>query len=304
MNTEWLMDFIVLSEVGNFSRAAEQRAVTHTAFGRRIKQLEAWVGAPLVNRQKPISLTREGHVFLAVAQEVTENLNNVRMQFQQTAPAALKSVSIATGRTLGSKFFPQWYRALMPKTGFIRMSMVTGGAGQTVQYFIDEKADLLLVYQTPITDALLSQTAFVHKIVGKEIIVPVTADANMASMDLFDTQGAGQINWLNYDKSLSLKGVILPFLTQKQLFSQLNPVFEADNYDTMKEMVLAGVGIAWLPMSTVSRDMAKKRLFVLRNKSLQTTVNIILFKRATDQDAQLNEMWEKIEASDLPCENK
>ena len=57
MQTQWLEDFIALEQTRSFTRAAELCHVTHPAFGRRIKALEAWAGASLVERgSSPVRL--------------------------------------------------------------------------------------------------------------------------------------------------------------------------------------------------------------------------------------------------------
>ena len=50
MQLKWLEDFITLAQERSFTRAAELRHVTHPAFGRRIRALEAWAGTPLIKR--------------------------------------------------------------------------------------------------------------------------------------------------------------------------------------------------------------------------------------------------------------
>ena len=44
LDLEWLEDFLALAETGNFSRAAEARAIAQPAFSRHIRDLEDWVG--------------------------------------------------------------------------------------------------------------------------------------------------------------------------------------------------------------------------------------------------------------------
>lgn len=46
MQLKWLEDFIELVRTRSLSHAAETRCVTPPAFGRRIRALEDWVGAP------------------------------------------------------------------------------------------------------------------------------------------------------------------------------------------------------------------------------------------------------------------
>ena len=46
MDLKLLEDLAALAHERSFVRAAEARHVTHPAFGRRIRSLEAWVGVP------------------------------------------------------------------------------------------------------------------------------------------------------------------------------------------------------------------------------------------------------------------
>ena len=75
MQLKWLEDFIVLAQERSFTRAAELRHVTHPAFGRRIRALEAWAGTPLVERGGgPVTLTPAGHSFLETAGHMARSL--------------------------------------------------------------------------------------------------------------------------------------------------------------------------------------------------------------------------------------
>ena len=75
MQLRWLEDFVELARTRSFTRAAENRFVTHPAFGRRIRALEEWVGTPLVARSKPLMLTPAGSVFLDAATNAIEALH-------------------------------------------------------------------------------------------------------------------------------------------------------------------------------------------------------------------------------------
>jgi len=86
----WLEDFIELARTRSFSRAAENRFVTHPAFGRRIKALEQWVGAELVVRTHPVSLTAAGQLFLDAATHSTDVLYAARAQLQDGSGGLLR----------------------------------------------------------------------------------------------------------------------------------------------------------------------------------------------------------------------
>ena len=87
MQLKWLEDFIVLAQERSFTRAAEQRHVTHPAFVRRIRALEAWAGTPLVERGNggPVTLTPAGQSFLDTAGQMVRNLTQSHEELQSLA---------------------------------------------------------------------------------------------------------------------------------------------------------------------------------------------------------------------------
>ena len=81
MDTKWLEDFVSLAETRSFSRSAQLRHVTQSAFSRRIQSLEAWAGVQLVDRSAyPTRLTLAGATFYVQAQEILLSLQSSRTQ--------------------------------------------------------------------------------------------------------------------------------------------------------------------------------------------------------------------------------
>ncbi len=90
-----------------FSRAADTRHVTQSAFSRRIKQLELWLGVTLVNRATfPAELTREGRTFLPVAQETVRQFYNTRKALQPSREVQNPVLTFSALHTLTVTFFP------------------------------------------------------------------------------------------------------------------------------------------------------------------------------------------------------
>ena len=94
----------MLAQERSFTRAAELRHVTHPAFGRRIRALEAWAGTPLVERGGggPVTLTPAGQSFLDTAGQMARNLTQSHEELQSLAGRQARTVTLATGRTLGA----------------------------------------------------------------------------------------------------------------------------------------------------------------------------------------------------------
>ena len=83
MDTKWLEDFVSLAETRSFSRSAQLRHVTQSAFSRRIQSLEAWAGADLINRSSyPTTLTPAGQVLYAKALELLQFLHSTKIEMR------------------------------------------------------------------------------------------------------------------------------------------------------------------------------------------------------------------------------
>jgi DNA-binding transcriptional LysR family regulator len=115
MQFKWMEDLVALAKICRFSRAAELRNVTHPAFGRRIKALEDWSGAALVERgNSPITLTPAGARLLQDARDLLQGIEQARDALQSAAGRRERTVTLATGRTLARTWVADWLVRLHP----------------------------------------------------------------------------------------------------------------------------------------------------------------------------------------------
>ena len=122
MELKWLEDFLSLAETGSFSRSAEQRHVSQPAFSRRIRALEAWLGAPLVDRNAyPTQLTAAGEAFKGPAADLISRLHSARALARGLQPVAGGVLAFAVPHTLAFAFFPAFVPASSPSSLITRM---------------------------------------------------------------------------------------------------------------------------------------------------------------------------------------
>ncbi|MCD7757297.1 MAG: LysR family transcriptional regulator [Clostridiales bacterium] len=73
METDYLKEFIVLSETGNYLQAAEELFIAQSSLSKHIKALEIELGVPLFNRTpRKVELTSYGKSFLKCAQQIVD----------------------------------------------------------------------------------------------------------------------------------------------------------------------------------------------------------------------------------------
>jgi len=287
----WLEDFIELARTRSFSRAAENRFVTHPAFGRRIKALEQWVGAELVTRTQPVTLTRAGKLFLDAAHNSVDVLYAARAQLQESSAETEKVLRLATGRTLSQTFFPDWYEGIKQHCGVFPVSITTGGAQDVIMKLAAGEADILLIYSSPATRMLIDHQRYESQTIAHELLLPVSApDKRGKPLYRLDAK-AGAMPWLAFSQTLTLRGVLAKHLAELEQKPALKMVYQADSYESIQEMAVRGTGVAWLPQRLVHKDIAEGRLLVVGEQNLRIRFDVSLYRVRGSTNELVNAIW-------------
>lgn len=303
MQLVWLEDFIELARTRSFSRAAENRFVTHPAFGRRIKALEQWVGAELVTRTQPVSLTRAGKLFLDAAHNAVDVLHAARAQLQESPAETEELLRLATGRTLAQTFFPEWYEGVRQHCGAIPMSITTGGAPDVIMKLAAGETDMLLIYSSPASRMLVDRQRFESLTIAHELLLPVSApDKRGKPLYRLEPQ-AGSTPWLAFSQTLTLRGVLAQHLDSLDHKPALKMVYQADSYESIQEMAVRGLGVAWLPQRLVQRDLTQGRLLVVGEPGLRIRFDVSLYRLRGSNHAFVNAIWDYAAAHQQVSEN-
>jgi DNA-binding transcriptional LysR family regulator len=292
MQIEWLEDFIALANLGSFSRAAESRFVTHPAFGRRIRALEDWAGALLVERTQPVRLTDAGTLLLETAMHSVTMLQSARAQICGPKVKSENTLRIVTGRTLATRFFPDWYAALSSRLGPCPMSIMTGGAVQGIARLHAGDADFLLSYSSPLTRMLIDPQHCDSIVIGADELIPVSApDRNGGARFQIGADSQETVPWLAFSPSLSLRGVLSHHLEGMSRRPRLDMVCEADSYETLLAMTTRGNGLAWLPYMVIKDDLQNGLLRIAGDRSQRVGFDISLHRLKNLSNVHVDAIW-------------
>lgn len=263
MELKWLEDFVALADTSSFSRAAELRNVTQPAFSRRIRQLETWLGAPLINRATmPAELTPAGRNFLPLAQETIRMFNSARETLRPPAEQGL--VRFAALHTLTVTFFPDWLCMVQAGSRQFGTSFIAdrGGIEANLQALTDGETDFFLTYTHREVPFHLDREKFASLVIGTDRLIPVASPQlqingkPVAMAGLLDRPGASKLSvpYLGYDYS-SFFGVALGRMFMKNPPFKRRTVHESTISASLKQLALTGAGLCWLPQSLVHKEV-------------------------------------------------
>jgi LysR family transcriptional regulator, hypochlorite-specific transcription factor HypT len=293
MDHKWLEDFVMLARERSFSRAALLRHVTQPQFSRRIRSLEMWVGADLINRAGvPIGLTPAGEELLPVARRAVDSLSQVRARLRQAGGDG-DWVTLATGRTLSRTTVPAWSRAVRRALGDFRLRILTGSVHDGVQALTEGGADFLLSYTHPRLVMTLDERQFESRAVGRDELVPVCAPRPDGKPQ-FALPGTLRkpLPLLGFAHSLALAQIFQDGLTRSPRELHLQLVCESDFAESLHEQALLAAGVAWLPHALVAADLKTKRLVLAGQASDAMAFEIRLHRPKQPRNAQVRKVWE------------
>jgi LysR family transcriptional regulator, hypochlorite-specific transcription factor HypT len=262
VETKWLEDFVSLAETRSFSRSAQLRHVTQPAFSRRIQALEAWAGIDLVDRSSyPTRLTPAGETFHGQALEVLDAVQTTRNLMRGHQAAGQDMIEFAVPHTLAFTFFPHWLTELRPKFGALKTRLTAWNVHDAVMRLTEGGCDLLMAYHHPSQPLQLSAERYEMLSLASETLAPY-AKAGTDGQPLFTLPGrAGErVPFLGYASGAYMARLVELILKQAGQPLHLEPIYETDMAEGLKAMALEGHGLAFLPHSSVRKELRARRL--------------------------------------------
>ena len=290
-----LEDLITLARTGSFVQAAELRHVTHPAFGRRIRALESWAGAELVDRRRsPVVLTPEGEILLTTASQVVEQLQRVRQQISGADGDNTRCVRIATGRSLAGTLVADWLGRLRKSRRPVlaptdRIEVTTGRMADMSAMLANGQADMLCCYEHPALSTPLQSGSYRYMTLATDRLVPVTqALSRGRPRHAFENAGVS-IPLITYRGGLAMARIVGDRL--ESMPYPLVPSMNCDSLDAARGAVLHGLGVAWLPWSMVAGDCRRGAMVAMGGASDHIAFEVRLYRPRARMTPLAEAVW-------------
>lgn len=251
----------------SFSRAAEELHLTQPAVSTQIRTLEGHVGMPLFEQLgKKIYLTQAGDELLHFCRAIIQ-------QFDEAEDAMAQLKGIAGGKlnvaviSAGDYFFPQLMVAFARQHPGVQLNLTVHNREELLDKLAANRTDLAVMVRPP-ADLDTQNDAFAPH---PYVIVaapdhPLAGGRDRISMtDLighpFVIREPGSDTWF------SMQDAFGPRL------DQLKVAMEIKSTETIKQAVIAGIGLGFLSFHTIARELAAGSLVVLEVEGFPLMLN-------------------------------
>jgi LysR family transcriptional regulator, low CO2-responsive transcriptional regulator len=258
----------------NFSRAAEELHLSQPAVSTQIKEFAAYVGLPLFERIGRRSyLTAAGAEMLACANAIAQ-----RMKEAEEALAQLKGV---TGGRLnvavisaGDYFFPRVLAAFGASHPGVSFNLTVHNREELLRQLADNLTDLAVMVRPPREMDIVAQPFAPHPYV---IVAP--PDHPLAGVRQIPRTALNRERFVQRETGSDTWNSMREVFARQ--FARLNIAMQIHSTETIKQAVVAGMGIAFLSAHTIGLDLRAGNLVVLDVQGFPAMLNWYLVHNRT-----------------------
>ena len=245
----------------SYSRAAEELHLTQPAVSMQMRELEDNVGLAMLEQiGKKIFLTQAG-------EELNRRSRDILMRVAETRVALETMKGVDNGRlniavvSTAKYFAPRLLALFCQRHHNVKLSLTVSNREEVLHRLTENQTDLVIMGQPP--DGLNAEKeAFAYHPLG--IIAP--PEHPLAKAKQIPLHALMKEAILIREPGSGTRSVFERLLTTHRL--QAERTIQMDSNETIKQAVMAGMGVALLSLHTISLELEAKRLIVLNVESL------------------------------------
>lgn len=266
--------FDALARHGHFGRAAEACAISQPALSLQIKELEAILGAALVERgPRQVRLTRIGESFADRARDILRAVDELAGLTRASAGALGGRLRIGVIPTVAPYLLPQVIQALAARYPQLDLRPREAVTQKLVEDLAEGRLDMAIVALPVSEPALWEQPLFAEEFV----LVRPAADADRP---VPNPETLRTLRLLLLEEGHCFRDQALSFC--KLDASLPRDLMEGSSLATLVQMVGAGIGVTLIPQMAVAIETRSAPVSVARLPDPRPSRTIGLVWRKTN----------------------
>jgi DNA-binding transcriptional LysR family regulator len=241
--------FSLVARSGSISKGAELALLAVGAASKRISDLEAAVGTPLLERHsRGVTLTVAGQALQRHAQRILSDVDQLAADLSDYASGLVGVVRLWANTSAVTQFLPQDIAAFAAANPGIRIELEEENSSETVLAVLDGRADMgIFADRTPALG--------LHLLPYRQdrLVLVVPRGHTLARRRAVRFEEA-----VDYDFASLPRGTSLAQRLQAEteaLGRRLKIRIHVRSFDAMCQMVAAGMGVAVLPQEAIQAQL-------------------------------------------------
>jgi LysR family transcriptional regulator, low CO2-responsive transcriptional regulator len=256
----------------SFARAAEELHLTQPAVSLQIKQLAQHAGLPLFEQMgKKIYMTEAGREMLAYSHTIMQRIKEAEEVFAALRGASNGQLNIAVVST--AKYFaPQLLAAFRKRHPNASVKLAVNNREFTVRQLLDNETDLAIMGRPPAEVETIAESFARHP-----LGIIAAPDHALAHKRRTPLKRLVNETFILREKGSGTRAAMETLFSERDFVYQAS--MEISSNETIKQAVIAGMGISFLSLHTVGLELSSKRLIALDIAGLPVMRNWFVIHR-------------------------
>ncbi len=283
-NIRQLEYLVAIADTLHFRRAAERCNTTQPTLSGQLKTLEDKLGVLLVERNRNrVVISPVGLQVVEIARRVLVDIAEIRALAASGGRELSGLLRLGLPPTIGPYLLPhvlpELHKAHPDLKLYIRESPPSALPGALEDGALD-----VVITMLPVQGADFESTFLFRE----PLLLAVGTDHSFAPLKIVDRENLAGQDVLALGKGHQLHDAVQSLCLE--FGAKLRYEFEGTSLDTLREMVMMGLGITFLPGLYVQREIIgdpNLRLLTIRGRALHRTVGMVWRKTSAQQATYL-----------------
>lgn len=269
MNLKQIEYFIALAEELHFGRAAERLGMAQPPLSRQIQQIEADLGAQLINRgRNAISLTQAGERFYERGSALLAELGDIRLEIRRIGQGAEGRLRIGFVGSATYGMLPTILKSFRASWPEVNLSLVPMNNAQLQRSLIRRDIDIAIA-----RPALTDSEIVTRKLIDEPLVL-AAPDALITTPGPVSLPDLGQPSYILYPEypRPSFADVVIAACesvgadTSRRVFTM--------DFQTAIALVSVGEGVALVPASVGTAQRNGVRYHEIAGLTVRTGISV------------------------------
>jgi LysR family hydrogen peroxide-inducible transcriptional activator len=245
--------FVAVAELSSYRRAAERLRLSQPTLSNQVLALEGSMGVQLFERSRAGTLlTAVGRDLLPAARRVLEEVQGLVDQAESVSRGPAGTYRLGVTPTLGPYFLPHVLPAIHRRYSALRLYVREGAPHALEAGLANGDYDLILT-ALPVEEARLT----VAPLFREPLKLVLSADHPLASRSRIERRDLMGESVLTIEAHHHFHRQIAELC--ERLGAHVRRDYEGTSLDTLRQMVVMGMGVAFLPSLYIRSEIHRPR---------------------------------------------
>jgi DNA-binding transcriptional LysR family regulator len=251
-----LRAFCAAARHRSFAKAAEELHLTPPAVTMQIKELESVVGLPLFDRgTRTVSLTMSGEYMVVYARRVLATLKDAEDAMARLRGAETGRITIGMVST-AKYYLPRLLARFRAEHRGVEMQLAVGNREQLVRQLHDNEVDLVVMGRPPRELDTRAEPFAAHP-----LAIVASPEHPLAKRRDIPPSALAEEEFIVREPGSGTRAAMEHFFREQHIAPP--HVMEMASNETIKQAVIANMGLAFLSLHTAGLELATGQLVVL-----------------------------------------